>query len=349
VTRYPRGISKRPEGWRISISVNGTIQQRSFPPDTPQTVVEAKLLEYRSRWTAGTRSAQDGTLGADVARYLNAFFGQRPGREERERHLELWIKALGRETWRREISREDVSRVLHGWRAAFAADTCNKRRAALLAFYNAVDGKAGANPVRDVPKFRTMAPLPRGLSYTQIAKAFKKLPKCRTRARLKVMAYTGARPIQVRRLTPDDWDDKAHTLILHATEKGQGTKPHCVPLSAQAQAALREFEDTDAWGSFTMAPMGRMWKAAVTAAGVKTATRVYDLRHSFGTAVYRSTGDVRVTKDLLGHSTIAMTERYTLSAIPERQRAAILAFEAVAKGRKLPAHLPMVRNTQRKR
>lgn len=351
-SRLPRGISQTPTGWRISVRVKGhPLWQRRFKASTSLETVQEELTKARKARRAGRLTVgSPGTLGADVARYLESYFGTRPGRAERERHLNLWIAILGFATWRSLISREDVSRALQGWRSSgLSADTCNKRRAAFLAFFNALDGKGGQNPVREVPKFRATAALPRGLSYREIAKALKKLSKCKTRARLKVMAYTGARPIQLTQLTPADWDDKRQTLILHATEKGHGTKPHLVPLSTQAQAAMREFEDTDAWGSFTTAPMGRMWKKAVKAAGVKVETRVYDLRHSFGTEIYRSTGDLRITKELMGHSSFAMTERYTLSAIPERQQLAITAFENAVRGRKLPAKLPPMAKAKKKR
>lgn len=341
--RYPRGISKRPEGWRISLGPGGRDGRKSFPPSTPLADVETELATMRQRRTAGRLPYAPSSLRADVARYLEAYFGARPGRDERERHLKLWIEAVGQDTRRSAITREDVSRTLHHWRATgLSADTCNKRRAALLAFYNCLEGKGGPNPVRDVPRFRATAPLPRGLSFALIAKALKRLPKCRTRARLKLMAYTGARPIQIARLTPKDWDDKHKTLILHATDKGAGTKPHCVPLSDAAQAAMREFEDTDAWGRFASAPMGRMWKAAAIAVGLPADVRVYDLRHSFGTEVYRVTGDLRITKELLGHSSFAMTERYTMAAIPERQTVAIAAFNEAIR-RKLPKKLPVSR------
>jgi len=49
----------------------------------------------------------------------------------------------------------------------------------------------------------------------------------------------------------------------------------------------------------------------------------YDLRHSFGTAIYRATGDLKITKELMGHSAIRMTERYTLAAVPQRRTAAM--------------------------
>jgi hypothetical protein len=160
--------------------------------------------------------------------------------------------------------------VLHGWRAAgLAAETCNKRRTALLALFHALDGRGGSNPVRQAPKFRAPDPLPRGLAYDQIEKALAQLPRCKTTARLTLMAYTGMRPGQIMRLTPDDWDHRLHMITVPGTAKGRGTKAYVIPLSSQARAALKEFDALDAWGAFTWAPMARMWKEAWIAATLK--------------------------------------------------------------------------------
>jgi integrase len=136
-----------------------------------------------------------------------------------------------------------------------------------------------------------------------------------------------------------------------------------IPLSSQARKALKEFDALEAWGAFTWAPLGRMWKEAWIAATLKknrialrgtdlsgyTAPVPYDLRHSFGTAIYRATGDIQAARKLLGHSTLKMTERYTLAAVPDQQAAAIKAFEqALRKRRKLPAKVASARKHSRK-
>ena len=53
----------------------------------------------------------------------------------------------------------------------------------------------------------------------------------------------------------------------------------------------------------------------------------YDLRHSYGTALYRVAGDTRLVKDVLGHSDVRTTERYTLGHVPEAMRSATSRFE----------------------
>lgn len=323
--RLPRGIAKTPEGWRISVQVNGVPWRRRFPASVPLDDVLKELLAARTERKATTPRLPRGTLKGDVTRYMTDFFaGRSPAaREERQRHLDLWIEALGAETWRSRITRDDISRVLQRWRGAgLSADTCNKRRTALLALYHALDGRGGSNPVREVPKFRPPDPLPRALDYRLIERALKQLPR-KTRARLKVIAYTGIRPVQLRTLEPTDWDVKHKLLTVPGTSKGRGTKPYTIPLTKQAEAALREFDRADAWGTFTAAPMARMWKAAAIKVGLSEDSTPYWLRHSFGTRIYQKTGNLKATKDLLGHSSIRMTERYTLAAVSHQQRTAV--------------------------
>ena len=55
--------------------------------------------------------------------------------------------------------------------------------------------------------------------------------------------------------------------------------------------------------------------------------RPYDLRHSYGTALYRVAGDTRLVKDVLSHTDTRMTERYTLGHVPDAMRLATSRFE----------------------
>jgi integrase len=322
--KLPRGITRSAKGWRLCVQVQGRQYRKRFPPSTSQQTVEAALLKARQRQPAGRQSQKPDTFAADVTRYLSDHYAGNAGLDERTRHLALWRSALGDDTRRDDITRDDVARVLNGWRQlGLAADTCNKRRTALLALYHALDGKGGSNPVRDIPKFRAPDPLPRGLAYSLIEKAFAKMPSCKTKARLQVLAYTGMRAGQLMKLKPEHWDHRRHVLTVPGTTKGRGTKPYVVPLSPQATAALKAFDTLEAWGVFTRAPMARRWRDAATKAKLPPDTVPYDLRHSFGTQVYRKTGNLKAAKDLLGHSSLRVTERYTLAAVPQHKIAAI--------------------------
>lgn len=351
----PRGITETTTGWRISTRSNGKLFQRRYRRSryTIEDVEDALRHAQRAQ-PAGKSEAPITGLAADVASYLTDYFTGRPGYEERARHLKLWTEALGADTPRRSLTRDEVARVLNGWRGSgLAPDTCNKRRSALLALFHALDGRGGSNPVREIPKFRVADPLPRGVAYDLIEKALKQLPVSKTEARLRLMAYTGLRQGQIMKLTPDHWDHKQHMLTVPGTAKGRGTRAYVIPLSVHAQAALKTFDSREAWGTFTYAPAARLWRQAWYAAVTKqkrtpllkvpkafVAPVPYDLRHSFGTRVYQQSGDIHAARKLLGHSSLKMTERYTLAAVPGQQLAAIRAFEV---GLKLPVKVATTR------
>ena len=63
--------------------------------------------------------------------------------------------------------------------------------------------------------------------------------------------------------------------------------------------------------------------------------RPYDLRHSFGTAVYAATGDLRATQRLLGHASRTTTDRYTLAAVPDRLKSAVGQVEKLQRREKV--------------
>ena len=52
----------------------------------------------------------------------------------------------------------------------------------------------------------------------------------------------------------------------------------------------------------------------------------YDPRHSFGTAMCKVTGETRIVKELLGHSTTKITDRYTLGHVPDFMQIAAERF-----------------------
>ena len=75
--------------------------------------------------------------------------------------------------------------------------------------------------------------------------------------------------------------------------------------------------------------MIKSFRRACKAAKVNPAPRVYDLRHSFATELYRQTGDPKATAELLMHSPSSqMMDRYTIGGVAPRLRLAVAAFNA---------------------
>jgi integrase len=70
----------------------------------------------------------------------------------------------------------------------------------------------------------------------------------------------------------------------------------------------------------------RPWEKAKLLAGIPREFRFHDLRHDFGTSILRATGNIKVAKELLGHSDMRMTERYA-HVMNEQMRAAVEAID----------------------
>ena len=82
-------------------------------------------------------------------------------------------------------------------------------------------------------------------------------------------------------------------------------------LSAPAAEVLAELEAVGEIGPFSTSTVRRAFIRAPARIGIH-GVHPADLRHSYGTALYRVAGDTRLFKDVLGQSDTRMTERYTL-------------------------------------
>jgi integrase len=138
--------------------------------------------------------------------------------------------------------------------------------------------------------------------------------------RLRVLAYTGLPPGVLGKLSAIDVELAGAVVHLPARLKGDEVEARSIPLTAQGVAAFRAFAAIGAWGSFNVAGVNRAWRSAARRAGFvdergKVSTHVYDLRHSFGTMLYRETRDLATVGRFLGHADGSKeTLRYALGA-----------------------------------
>lgn len=271
-----------------------------------------------------------------------------PTYAERKLHIEEWIDVFGSQD-RLTITADQIAAQLARWRTTprtvtltrrptskapktrqvtLSASSVNNRRTALMRLFTVLDGKAAPNPVKDVPKLREPDAVPRGLSYAAIQALWKVLRDTPTRARLQVMAYTGFPHAQIAALNETDIHWTQGTVFVTGRRKGSGTKPRLVPLTTQGLSALKALRKHDAWGPFSRSTLHRDFRAACEKVPALAGRRLrpYDLRHSFGTEIYRVTGDIRATQVLLDHSSPALTHRYSMGAVEDRVTAAVRGF-----------------------
>jgi len=342
-----KGIFKTDRGWRAFVRVEGILYAKRFPPTATLTEMKRWREETRVQARAGaiaTKARRQTTTGfaADADRYLVAVRAM-PTYGEREQHILEWVTVFG-ERARGSITSDEIRAQLHRWRQAdLAASSVNHRRTALMHLYSVLDGRGSANPVSAVPRFREPAAEPRGMPLDQVRAILGKMDDTVSRARLSVIAWTGIPHKSLMRIRPEHVDWEAGTVFVPGREKGKGTRGRRVPLTREGLQALRAVKRHEGWGPFSTSSVRKSWLEAALKAGLATRDpeskgktwrniqcpyRPYDLRHSFGTAVYQASGDIRATQELLGHSTLALTSRYTLGAVDDRLTRAVAALDA---------------------
>lgn len=305
----PRGYTRRGKKLRVSVFANGHREYTSeFPVGTKDSIVNKWRTAKRAELQRRHPKADAGSLHADAERYLLQVKAM-PTYAQRKDHINLWIDALGATIPRQLITAEHIGAVLQKWRTdGLGPAACNKRRTALMHLWSKLDGKGERNPVRDVPKFTPPPALPRGKDPHVVDAALLKAPRCRSRAACRVMLWTGLRPVELQRAEPDDYNTKLKTLIVRTAKGG---RVRVLSLTSQAIAALKEFDDEDGWHHVPQAAPLNRWLKKIT----KLDLRVYDLRHSYGTALALRKARLDTIASMMGHSTLELTKRYTLAAV----------------------------------
>lgn len=148
----------------------------------------------------------------------------------------------------------------------------------------------------------------------------------RDRALLELLYATGCRASEVSAMRVTD----IHLAEQFCTCRGKGNKERVVPLGRRAIAALRHWIDgprrqfaARAGGSPAWAILSsrgnrlsrmRIWEIVrhyAEQAGVPTDIGPHTLRHSFATHLVAGGVDLRHVQEMLGHASIATTQRYT--------------------------------------
>ncbi|HWB17017.1 MAG TPA: tyrosine-type recombinase/integrase [Vicinamibacterales bacterium] len=329
-----KGIRRTSSGWQVFARVYGEFRSKHFPPDTPLTTLKRRREELRARAILREPEPHEGpTFGEDCEIYLQAVAGM-PTFSDRAYRIGQWRDALGARRARASITSVEIRQQLELWRTAkpkgLAHGSLNLRRTALMHLWTVLDGRSVPNPVRDVPRYdETPEPL-RLPSLAQAQRAVaavgSHLTHCATRARLRVLLWTGWPAAQLMRLTSVDIDWTHDTATLTARRKGKGTRVRTLPLLPEAVDALRELQDAEAWGPFSTSSMHSALARACKTAGVPT-FHPYALRHLFLTRLALASRDDRVVAELGMHADIRQARRYTEQSVDPRIRAALEAVQ----------------------
>jgi integrase/recombinase XerC len=349
--RLAEGIYKDDSGIAARVRVgSGATQigrEKRYPLGTDLKTIQRWQLTTRAELLGDLPAkAARGSLAAAVPSYLSTLTGRR--KNDARALLQHWIDSLG-SLDRAAVTRTHVLAQLAAWEeAGVAASSINHRLLELRALYRELDANdpSAVNPTFDIRKRREPEATPRAVPYDLIEAIIAYMPDrgrtmtpgatrptaSQTKARARVMAWTGLPPAQVMKIQPGDVDWQAQTLRVTPRRKGKGTKARTVPLLPQAVEALKWFFASGATGPYSTSAFYKTWQTAqrrlvrelkrlVVQQGQDPHAislpriRPYDLRHSFGTEAVRRSSNILGVQTLMLHARVSTTERYLKSAL----------------------------------
>jgi len=242
------------------------------------------------------------------------------------RDLSRFIEHCGAETSLPEITRIQVQDWLVACHASgLAASTLARRLSVISSFFDAAvhSGLCEINIAAGIRPPKQPKRLPRALPPEQTAalmQATGSNSDMRDLALLAVMYGCGLRVSEVVGLNQDDLDMHQNELRVF----GKGRKERIVPLPEKAAQYLQAWLDErmvadDVKAVFlnnrnnrlSARSVQRMLKTRALQTGADMSVTPHRLRHSYATHLLAGGVDLRAIQELLGHASLATTERYT--------------------------------------
>lgn len=235
---------------------------------------------------------------------------------EYERYGRLWVKELG------ERAAEDIkASEIQAWQRKRAREakpsTVNRAHAYLKRVFNLAkrDGLIAINPAAQVQlltennaRFRFLATEEDALLEKALARRYWLMVLFALNTGLRLMEQLSLRRLDV---------DMGRQMIR--VRRGKGNKSRHVPMNATVKALLEEVlashEHDLVFASTTGTLISkrnlqqRVFRRACEKVGLDDVTW-HDLRHTFASRLVEAGVDLYVVKELLGHSSILMTQRY---------------------------------------
>ena len=181
---------------------------------------------------------------------------------------------------------------------------------------------AVTNPVKRGYTLRLSRPLPRHLRDEQISKLFDVIHSSRDQAMFKLMLRCGLRVEEVANLTLAALDLRRGQLFVY---EGKGGKDRVVYLSKDAYQALVQYlkvRPCSRTKKLFLVDKGRFKGKPILVRGIQHRMQHYaqksglkvcchQLRHTMATQLLNADADIVTIQDLLGHTRIKTTQRYS--------------------------------------
>jgi integrase/recombinase XerC len=227
------------------------------------------------------------------------------------------------------ISADHVRNYLAEVMDRSSRSTAQRRLFAIKAFYRWREASTGdPSPVRGMKSIKLAKRLPQVMGEKAVAALIESAApispaaEIRDRAILEVLYAAGLR---VSELTGLCWRDIDEELGMVTVRAGKGNKDRIVPLGEPALEALQAWRAAMPSAPSPEGPVitnlrgGRLTPRAVQkmvarrllSAGIDGALTPHGLRHCFATHMLNAGSDLRSIQEMLGHASLATTQRYT--------------------------------------
>lgn len=201
--------------------------------------------------------------------------------------------------------------------------------------------------IKNIPHFRRPSrQLPEVLSREEVRDVLGAPRSIKHRAMLMVVYACGLRLEEVRSLRVSDIDSRRGAIRV---ERGKGRKDRYVMLSDRLLKFLREyyrvdrprywlFESPRTKERLDRRVFQKVFVDARVKAGIKKRVTLHSLRHTFATHLLEDGVNIRTIQSLLGHQTLATTERYThvASDVLTRTRSPLDSLDDLLSPREAP-------------
>ena len=278
--------------------------------------------EHMSDW--------DGII-ADYVTYMTAIGRPKTTIDLRRYQLAYLAKSLNLAPAR--ITADDLVGwfALHDWKP----ETRRSYRSGIRGFYRwaTQHGHVEVDPAAGIPQVtvpRTAARPAPDIVYGQAVTA----ADPRTALMLRLAAEVGLRRAEVARVHTRDvrYSPAGAQLLVH----GKGSRERVVPITGGLAASITAGAGGHTPGggdqgwlfpSSRGAHVSPAWVGTLCSQAMPGVWTLHTLRHRFSSRAYRSTRNLRAVQELLGHSNVAITERYT-AVDDDEMRAAMMAAVA---------------------
>ena len=222
------------------------------------------------------------------------------------------IRQMARALPRTEPAEVSADQLLE-WAAArdWAPETRHSYYVSIRIFYAAL--RIDPSPADALPTISRPVPPPRPTPERVYRDALAAADE-RTRAILILAGAAGLRRGEIVRVNITDLSDDGDAPLLLVRAKGGHDR--LIPITAEIAALIRTrcAADPDSGWAFPSRDGGHIrprWASKLAARVLPPGWSLHSLRHRFATTAYSADRDLLAVQRLLGHSSVATTQRYT--------------------------------------